>query len=111
MSGKFELTKSEKGQFHFHLKAGNSEIILTSEVYESKQAALSGIASVQANAMLDARFDKKTNAAGKPYFNLKAANHQIIGTSQAYASEDTRDKGIQSVKTNGVTSTIVDLTA
>ncbi|WP_354670459.1 YegP family protein, partial [Acinetobacter pittii] len=25
------------------------------------------------------------------YFNLKAANHQIIGTSQFYASEASRD--------------------
>ncbi|HBR90874.1 MAG TPA: hypothetical protein DEA77_03630, partial [Acinetobacter nosocomialis] len=46
----------------------------------------------------------------KPYFNLKAANHQIIGTSQFYASEASRDKGIESVKTNGSSATIKDLT-
>ena len=110
MSGKFELTKSEKGQFHFHLKAGNGEIILSSEMYESKQAALNGIASVQTNAPHEERFDRKTNKADKPYFNLKAANHQIIGSSQAYTSEESRDKGIESVKKNGVTTTIEDLT-
>ncbi len=47
---------------------------------------------------------------GKPYFNLKAANHQIIGSSQFYASEQSRDKGIESVKTNGSTTTIKDQT-
>lgn len=39
MSGWFELSKSSDGQFRFVLKAGNGEIILTSELYTSKSAA------------------------------------------------------------------------
>ncbi len=58
----------------------------------------------------DGRYDRLTAKNGKPYFNLKAANHQIIGTSQFYASEASRDKGIESVKTNGSSATIKDLT-
>ena len=51
------------------------------------------------NSSDDARYDRLTAKNGKPYFNLKAANHQIIGSSQFYASEASRDKGIESVKT------------
>ena len=64
MSGWFELSKSSDGQFRFVLKAGNGEIILTSELYTSKSAAENGIASVRTNSPLDERFDKKTASNG-----------------------------------------------
>jgi uncharacterized protein YegP (UPF0339 family) len=50
MAAKFELKKASSGQFHFNLKAGNGEIIATSEMYNSKESAKNGIASVKANA-------------------------------------------------------------
>ena len=68
------------------------------------------MASVQKNSAEDARYERLTAKNDKPYFNLKAANHQIIGTSQFYASEQSRDKGIESVKNNGVSETIKDQT-
>ena len=108
MAGWFELSKNDKGQFHFVLKAGNAETILSSETYESKGAAENGIASVQTNAANDERYACNTAKNGKFYFNLKAANHQIIGSSQMYATEATRDGGIASVKTNGSTKTVKD---
>ena len=108
MAGHFELSKSSDGQFRFVLKAGNGEIILTSELYKTKAAAENGIASVQSNAALDERYERKTAANGKPFFNLKAANHQVIGSSQMYTSEATRDAGIASVKNNGASTTIKD---
>jgi uncharacterized protein YegP (UPF0339 family) len=111
MAGWFELSKNDKGQFNFVLKAGNSEIILRSEQYESRASAENGIASVQKNAALDERYDRKTASDGRPFFNLKAGNHQIIGTSQMYAAEAGRDNGIASVKTNGVSDKVKDLTA
>ncbi|UWX91884.1 YegP family protein [Enterobacter mori] len=110
MSGWFELSKSSDGQFRFVLKAGNGEIILTSELYTSKSAAENGIASVRTNSPLDERFDKKTASNGKFHFNLKAGNHQVIGSSQLYATEQSRDKGIASVKTNGSSQTVKDNT-
>ncbi len=110
MAGWFELTKSDNGQFRFTLKAGNAETILTSEQYESKAAAEKGIASVQTNSPKDALFERKTATNGKPFFNLKAGNHQVIGTSQMYSSEAARDAGITSVMTNGPTAVIKDKT-
>ena len=106
MSGWYELSKTSNGQFRFVLKAANAETILVSEHYTTLAAAKGGIASVQVNSPHDERYDKKVANDGKPYFNLKAANHQIIGTSEQYSSEAARDKGIASVKTNGPTTLV-----
>lgn len=110
MPGWYELSKSTNDQFRFVLKAGNGEPILTSELYNAKASAENGIASVQANCTNDDRYDRKESGNGRFYFNLKAANHQIIGSSQMYASASSRDGGIASVKTNGTTTTIKDNT-
>ena len=109
MAGWYELTKSEKGQYTFVLKAGNSEVILRSEQYEAKASATNGIASVQANSAMAERYQSKVAKDGRPYFNLKAGNHQIIGTSQMYSSDATCAVGIASVKTNGPSTTVKDL--
>ena len=110
MAGWFELSKSSDGQFRFVLKAGNAETILTSELYKTKASAENGIASVQTNCSVDARYERKTTTNGKFHFNLLAANHQVIGSSQMYASEAARDNGIASVKTSGLSTTIKDNT-
>ncbi|MCK9539555.1 YegP family protein [Dokdonella sp.] len=106
MAGWFELGTDKNGQFRFVLKAGNAQTILVSESYRTEAAARNGIASVQKNCSDDARFETRDAANGKFYFNLKAANHQVIGTSQMYASAATRATGIASVKANGTSTTI-----
>lgn len=58
MAGKFVL-RSSGDQFYFLLKAGNGEIIATSERYSSKGAAESGIESVRVNAP-DASIEDET---------------------------------------------------
>lgn len=111
ISGYFELDRSESGRYHFVLKAGNHEVILSSETYESRAAAENGIASVQKNSPDAGRYERRTAKDGRFYFTLKAANHQVIGTSQMYRSEAARDGGIDSVQRNGSTETVKDLTA
>lgn len=110
MSGWYELSKSSNGQFRFVLKAANAETILSSETYTAEASALNGIESVQKNCGDDARYERKEASNGKPFFNLKAANHQVIGTSQLYSSEAAREGGIESVKKNGASTNIKDLT-
>ena len=110
MSACFELSRASDGQFRFVLKAANGEIILNSEMYKAKGGAETGIASVRINCTQDARYDLKEAANGKFYFNLKAANSQIIGTSQMYATAQSRDEGVASVKANGVTKLVKDTT-
>ncbi|OGS94307.1 MAG: hypothetical protein A3K04_06760 [Gallionellales bacterium RBG_16_56_9] len=108
MAGWFELSKNSDGQFHFVLKAENAETILTSELYKTKSSAENGIASVQANSIQDARYEKKQAKNGKYYFNLKAANQQVIATSQMHASEQQRDADIAAAKANGNSKTVKD---
>jgi uncharacterized protein YegP (UPF0339 family) len=110
MEGWFELHKSTNGQYFFILKAENAETLMTSEHYLERASAENGIASVQVNSTSIERFDKKVSSDGKFYFNLKAANYQVIGTSQMYASAPGRNAGIASVQTNGSTATIKDKT-
>ena len=50
MAAKFEVYKDKAGEFRFRLKAGNGEIIATSEGYTAKASCLKGIESVKANA-------------------------------------------------------------
>jgi len=111
MAGKFEVKLAKDGQFHFNLLAGNGQIILQSEMYATKTSALNGIASIQKNAPEDGRYDRLVSKSGKPYFTLKAGNHQIIGQSQQYESEAARDNGIESVKKNAPDAQVIDTTA
>ena len=107
MAGHFELKTDKNGQFMFNLRASNNEIVLTSDSYSSKAAAEGGIKSVQANSPDDKNYERKTASNKAPFFVLKsAANGQTIGKSEMYSSEAARDKGIQSVKANGATTTI-----
>lgn len=98
--GKFVVKTAKNGQFHFVLKAGNGEPILSSEMYTSKASLNNGIESVKVNAPKDERYEKKTSTNGKHYFVLKAGNHQVIGNSELYESASGRDNGIASVKKN-----------
>jgi uncharacterized protein YegP (UPF0339 family) len=50
MAGKFEVYKDAKGEFRFRLRAGNGEIIASSEGYSNKAACMNGIESVKQNA-------------------------------------------------------------
>lgn len=106
--GKFVITKSSIGEYRFKLKANNGEVILVSEGYTSKNGCANGIESVRLNSQYNERFEKKTSANGKYYFNLKATNGQIIGTSEMYESSTGRDNGIISVKLNSQSSVIDD---
>ena len=108
MAGKFVLSKGKSGKYHFVLKAGNGETILSSQHYDAKVSAEGGIASVKVNAPLDERYERKTATDGSRMFNLKAGNDQIIGTSEMYTSAAGRDNGIASVKTNAPGAVVVD---
>lgn len=110
MSGKFELKKSANGQFYFNLKSSNGQIVLSSEMYKAKASALNGIDSIQRNCKDDKCFARSKSTNGKPYFTLKAKNHQVIGKSQMYNSPKAMENGIASVKKNAKKSKIVDLT-
>lgn len=108
--GSFIVKKASDGQVYFNLKAGNGETILTSEMYKAKASALNGIESVRKNAPDDARYERKVSTNGKHFFVLKAANHEVIGQSEMYSSENAREQGIASVKSNAPDADVDDQT-
>src|SRR6478735_11136270 len=98
--GKFVITKRKNEEFQFNLEATNGQVILTSEGYATKASCKTGIESVKTNAPLDSRYDRNIAKNGQYYFNLKAGNGEIIGTSQMYTAIYNRENGIESVKNN-----------
>ena len=121
--GTFEVKKSGDGQM-FNLKAGNGEVIGTSEVYNSRQSLDNGIASVQKNApeapvedqtaegfeaKTCPKFEIFTDKAGKARFRLKARNGEIILASQGYASTSSCLAGVESVKKNAAEADIAEI--
>jgi len=110
MAGSFELKTNAAGKYVFSLKAGNQQVILTSQAYASKPSALSGIETVRRNAAED-RFERKTSSSGQPYFVLMATNGQVVGQSEMYSSPGAMENGIASVKKNAPDAAVVDTTA
>ncbi|KAA3638668.1 MAG: DUF1508 domain-containing protein [Bacteroidetes bacterium] len=107
---KFEVFQSENDQkYYFRLKAGNGQVILSSQGYASKAGCMNGIDSVKNNAADDANYERKEAANGKLHFNLLAQNKQVIGKSQMYAGKSGMENGIDSVKTNAPKATTEEL--
>jgi uncharacterized protein len=110
MAGKYELKLSANGKYHFNLKAGNGQVILSSELYESKPAALNGIESIKKNSGDEKRYDRRKSSKGEPYFILKAGNGQEIGRSEMYSGDAAMENGIASVTKNGPDGELNDTT-
>lgn len=111
MSGKFELKRSDNGQFHYNLKAGNSQIILSSGMFATRAEAEAAIALARQHAGDDGCFQRKTSTSGEPYFSLVAPGGKNLGRSEMYSSPQAMENGIASVKKNGPDATVADLTA
>lgn len=111
--GKFVLKETATG-IKFDLKAGNGEVILTSEVYTTKAACLKGIESIKTSCVGEVedqtvesiaevkhpKFELYQDKAGEYRFRLKARNGEIVGVSEGYASKAGCENGIASVKKN-----------
>ena len=108
--GKFEMYTDKREEFRFRLKASNGQNILKSEGYKAKSSCENGIASVKTNASDNSKYERLQSKSGEPYFNLKASNGQVIGTSETYSSKSAMENGIESVKTNAPSASIEDLT-
>ena len=112
--GKFVMITGKSG-VKFNLKAGNGEIILSSEYYTGEAACRKGIASVRKNAPAapvedqteenfavkpHPKFELYRDRAGEYRFRLKARNGEIIGVSEGYAAKSGCENGIASVQKN-----------
>lgn len=109
MAARYEL-KPSGNQFHWTLLGGNNEKILSSERYTTKGSAIGGISSCRQNSPHDERYSRLTSIRHEPYFVLKAANGEVIGTSEMYSSVSAREAGIASCKKNGPGAPVDDQT-
>ncbi len=120
--GKFVIKKTKNGGTKFDLKAGNGEVIATSEVYSSEYSCRAGIASVQKNAPIAAienqtvegyakekhpKFEVYKDKAGEFRFRLKATNGQIIAVGEGYKALAGCLNGIESIKKNAPDAPVV----
>ena len=108
MAGKFVITKGKDEKYYFNLKAGNGEVVLTSQGYKAKADCMNGIESVKKNSTDEARFEIKKSNDGKDYFVLTATNGQTIGKSQMYKSDGGCSNGMKSVTSSSAVASIVD---
>ncbi|MBQ2726251.1 MAG: YegP family protein [Clostridia bacterium] len=111
--GKFVIKQTATG-YKFDLKAGNGEVIATSEIYTTEAACIKGLESVKAccvgevedqtvepiEAKKHPKFELYTDKSGDFRFRLKAKNGQIIATSEGYKTKPSCENGIESVKKN-----------
>lgn len=119
--GKFVIKETATG-VKFDLKAGNGEIIATSEVYTTEAACNKGIESVRKNAPIAAienqtaegyaveknpKFEVYKDKAGEFRFRLKATNGQIIAVGEGYKALAGCLNGIESIKKNAPDANIV----
>lgn len=120
--GKFAIKRVKTG-IKFNLKAGNGEIIATSEVYASESACKNGIESVRKNApianledqtvegfeaLTNPKFEVYTDKAGEYRFRLTARNGEIIATSEGYKAKASCMNGIESVRKNAPDAPVVE---
>lgn len=120
--GKFVIKQAKTGPM-FNLKAGNGEVILTSQIYADMKSCQNGIESIMKNAPVaeiedqtvegfetkkHPKFEVYEDKSGDTRFRLKATNGQIIGTGQGYSSKSGCIKGIESIKKNSADATIVE---
>ena len=120
--GKFVIKTVASG-IKFDLKAGNGEVIATSEVYTSKSACENGIESVRKNAPVAAiedqtiegfateknpKFEVYKDNNGEYRFRLKATNGQIIATGEGYAAKASCLNGVESVRRNAPDAPVVE---
>jgi len=94
--GSVEIYQSGDGQFRFRVKAGNHQVVLSSEAYVSKQGAENGLASVLENGVDPAMYELNKTAAGKWNLRLKAVNHEIIAFTQSYSTKSNATRAIGS---------------
>ncbi|MCW5899299.1 MAG: YegP family protein [Flavobacteriales bacterium] len=107
-TGRFEVFVDRAGEFRFNLLASNGQVILSSEGYTRKASCLNGIESVRRHSAEDRFFDRIISRDGQYRFVLKAANGEIIGTSERYTTAEGLENGIASVRMHAPGSVVME---
>jgi len=96
----FEVWQADSGDHYFHFSAANHEIVLASQAYSSRTAALNGVLSVMDNGELRSRYRLNVAENGQHYFTLTARNGRVIAVSELYQTRWGAEEGILNVARN-----------
>lgn len=116
----FELRTAQNGEFYFVLKAANGGTIGVSETYVTKYNAERALTTVNKiinrmpsvfDAPSGAKFAVFKGIDAKYYFNLRAANGEIVMQSQSYSARSSAVGGVGSVQSNGKIASRYELRA
>lgn len=107
----FEIYQNKENDlYYFQTKNGNGRILMSSQGYKSKQSTKVGISSVIENIVLAERFAHHSKKNGQVYFQLKAANGEVIADSQVYDDQASMETDIESLMKDVPKASILDLT-
>ena len=109
MSARFVVKRASSGAAVFTYEDSTHRVILQSQRYATAGAARGGIDSIRVNAVDDQRYERLIARSGHPYFNLKAANGEIIGTSVMFSSPQERHEAIEAMQRDAPGAPIVTL--
>ena len=121
MASKFEIRVTKNGGYRFALKAGNGQVISTSQVYKTVATCKKGIASVKVNALAhiedqtadevatlkNPKYEVYQDKAGEYRFRLRAKNGQVILSGEGYGTKANCQNGIASIGKNAPDAGIV----
>lgn len=122
MAGKFEIKVTDSGKYRFNLKAGNGEVIATSQLYATAASCKKGIESVKRIALTakledqtvegfqtvtNPKFEVYTDKNNETRFRLKARNGEIVATGEGYSAKKSCLNGIESIKKNAPEAKVV----
>ena len=98
MPAKYVLAHKPRKGYHWNLVASNGRVVATSEHYETKRAALAGIASVQKNGATTVIVDAAVEAA-KEAAKTPARKAATASSSSASAKKTTAKKPVTKATT------------
>lgn len=91
----FEVFEDGDGHSRFKLVGADGRAMLTSHGFSDERSARRGVITLQKNAVLDERYERKLDDDGARYFELKAGNNRVLWTSASYPDEEALEGEIQ----------------
>ncbi len=107
----FEITKHPNGEFRFVLRNASGKILLSGEGgYRTKDNCKKGIESVRRNSSDPSKFEVLSTPSGRTYFILKSVNGRLIGSSEHFMDDASRETALRAVRKTASQAKLNDLT-
>jgi uncharacterized protein len=105
---RFEILKSRNGQFYWHIKSANGQVLAASETYTAKQSAVHAIDVVRGRRVTYQVWQSPRDL--RHYWHIKAANGEILASSQGYSSRIAASLTADTVRRSASSAPARDLT-